>query len=198
MLKVNVISKKFGEQQVLGSCKLELKAGERISILGASGIGKSTLLRIISGLDTDYEGSVNCPDKIAYMFQGPNLLNWRNCYQNLLIFHPNASKDDAQKALDKVGLKDKGHHYPRQLSLGQQRRLALARTFLSPTDLILLDEPFTSLDPQLKSSMLELTRDLLNQSGAMLIHVTHDISEVEILGGRAIEMHGLPASLSSS
>lgn len=198
MLDVSILSKSFADQQVLGHCNLQVEAGERVSILGPSGIGKSTLLRIIAGLDTDYKGSVKCPDKVAYMFQEPNLLNWRNCYQNLLIFHPNASINEAQTALDKVGLNDKGLHFPRQLSLGQQRRLALARTFLSPTDLILLDEPFTSLDPQLKSSMLKLTRDLLDQSGAMLVHVTHDISEVEILGGSAIEMQGLPALLSSS
>lgn len=195
MLNVDVVSKSFGKQQILGSCKLSLQAGERVSILGPSGIGKSTLLRIIAGLDTNYTGQVNCPERMAFMFQGPNLLEWRNCYQNLLIFHPQSSKAQAQSALDQVGLGDKGLHYPRQLSLGQQRRLALARTFLSQTDLVLLDEPFTSLDPQLKSDMLELTRNLLDQSGAMLVHVTHDAMEVDILGSQAIEMRGRPAEL---
>lgn len=195
MLDVNVLSKKFGDQQILGSCQLTLQAGERVSVLGASGIGKSTLLRIIAGLDTDYEGRVVRPEGIAFMFQGPNLLDWRNCYQNLLIFHPHASQADAQAALEQVGLGDKGMSYPRQLSLGQQRRLALARTFLSRTDLVLLDEPFTSLDPKLKGEMLELTRSLLNQSGAALVHVTHDALEVDILGSQAIEMQGRPARI---
>jgi NitT/TauT family transport system ATP-binding protein len=129
------------------------------------------------------------------MFQGPNLLDWRNCYQNLMIFHRDASQEEAQAALEKVGLGGKGLNYPRQLSLGQQRRLALARTFLSKTDLVLLDEPFTSLDPKLKAEMLELTRNLLKQSGAALVHVTHDAEEVEILGSNAVELQGSPAIL---
>ena len=195
MLDIEVANKTFGEQQILGRCKLKLQAGERVSILGPSGIGKSTLLRIIAGLDKNYEGNVSCPKHIAYMFQGPNLLEWRNCYQNLLIFHPSATKGTAQAALEKVGLGDKGLHYPRQLSLGQQRRLALARTFLSKTDLVLLDEPFTSLDPKLKTDMLALTRDLLDQSCAMLVHVTHDAMETKYLGSQAVEMQGNPAEL---
>ena len=195
MLEVDLLNKTFGKQQILGSCKLSLQAGERVSVLGPSGIGKSTLLRIIAGLDINYDGKVNRPERIAYMFQGPNLLEWRNCYQNLLIFHPEANKEQAQVALEQVGLDDKGMHYPRQLSLGQQRRLALARTFLSKTDLVLLDEPFTSLDPKLKGEMLALTRDLLDQSGTSMIHVTHDAAEVETLGSEALEMRGNPAEL---
>ena len=136
-------------------------------------------------------------ENIAYMFQGPNLLDWRNCYQNLLIFHPSATQSDAHNALELVGLGDKGLQYPRQLSLGQQRRLALARTFLSKADLVLLDEPFTSLDPQLKSDMLELTRNLLDQSGATLVHVTHDAAEAKTLDAQAIQMQGKPATLQS-
>ena len=195
MLEVDVLSKLFGKQPILGSCHLKLQAGERLSILGPSGIGKSTLLRIIAGLDTTYKGKVTRPQGIAYMFQGPNLLDWRNCYQNLMIFHRDASQEEAQAALEQVGLGDKGLNYPRQLSLGQQRRLALARTFLSKTDLVLLDEPFTSLDPKLKAEMLELTRNLLNQSGAALVHVTHDAEEVDILGSNAVELQGSPATL---
>ena len=195
MLEVNLLRKTFGKQQILGNCQLKLKAGEHLSLLGPSGIGKSTLLRIIAGLDTRFEGEVIRPEGIAYMFQGPNLLDWRNCYQNLLIFHRDASQEDAHAALEQVGLSDKGLNYPRQLSLGQQRRLALARTFLSDTDLVLLDEPFTSLDPKLKAEMLKLTRNLLNQSGAALVHVTHDAMEVDILGSQAVEMQGSPATL---
>ena len=195
MLEVNLLSKMFGEQQILGSCQLKLQAGERLSVLGPSGIGKSTLLRIIAGLDSRYEGNVKRPEGIAYMFQGPNLLDWRNCYQNLMIFHRDASQEEAQAALEQVGLDDKGLSYPRQLSLGQQRRLALARTFLSKTDLVLLDEPFTSLDPKLKGEMLELTRDLLDKSEATLIHVTHDAMESDFLASKAVELQGTPAAL---
>lgn len=195
MLDVNVQGKTFGKQQILGPCQLTLRAGQRVCLLGPSGIGKSTLLRIIAGLDKSYDGQVSRPDSIAFMFQGPNLLEWRNCYQNLMIFHPKSTQADAHNALELVGLGDKGQHFPRQLSLGQQRRLALARTFLSHADLVLLDEPFTSLDPALKADMLELTRNLLDQSGATLVHVTHDETEADILNAEAIRMHGKPATL---
>ena len=195
MLDVNVRAKHFAKQQILGSCQLTLEAGQRVCLLGPSGIGKSTLLRIIAGLDKAYDGEVKRPDAIAFMFQGPTLLEWRTCYQNLMIFHPQATQADAHNALELVGLGDKGKHFPRQLSLGQQRRLALARTFLSHTDLVLLDEPFTSLDPTLKADMLELTRNLLDQSGATLVHVTHDATEADILDAQAIQMQGIPATL---
>jgi len=195
MLEIDLLKKTFGNRQILGSCRLRLHAGERVSVLGSSGIGKSTLLRIIAGLDTNYDGNVTRPERIAFMFQEPNLLEWRNCHENLLIFHPNANKARAQAALEQVGLGDKGMHHPRQLSLGQQRRLALARTFLSQTDLVLLDEPFTSLDPKLKTEMLMLTRDLLDQSGTSMIHVTHDVTEVDILESKALEMRGNPVEL---
>lgn len=112
MIDIDVSGKTFGKQQILGSCKLSLEAGARVSLLGPSGIGKSTLLRIIAGLDTRYDGKVNRPKKIAYMFQGPNLLEWRNCYQNLMIFHPDATQSDAEEALKQVGLGDKGMHFP--------------------------------------------------------------------------------------
>ncbi|MEZ5536358.1 MAG: ATP-binding cassette domain-containing protein [Thiolinea sp.] len=195
MLEVNVHGKFFGGQQILGACRLSLQAGERVSLLGPSGIGKSTLLRIIAGLDKAYQGEVKRPAATAFMFQGPNLLEWRNCYQNLLIFNPQATLAEAQTALEQVGLGNKGKHYPRQLSLGQQRRLALARTFLSRTDLVLLDEPFTSLDPALKNDMLSLTRKLLDQSGATLVHVTHDAAEAMVLGSQVIAMQGQPATV---
>lgn len=195
MLKVDVLNKSYGQHRVLGHCTLHMKAGERISILGPSGCGKSTLLRIIAGLDKEFDGLVNRPSTTTLMFQEPNLLAWRNCYQNLQIFNPTATQQEVQSALSQVGLTDKGELYPRQLSLGQQRRLALARTFLTNTDLVLLDEPFTSLDPSLKIDMLHLTRDLLNHSGACLVHVTHDATEAEALGAKIVQMHNTPSQL---
>ena len=181
MLKLNLRSKRFGPSEILRDVKIDLAAGGRIAILGPSGIGKSTLLRLIAGLDKTFEGELQAPSKIGLMFQSPNLLPWRTVGENLKIFHPLA---DSDHALSSVGLEGKAQLYPAQLSLGQQRRLALARTFMGAHELVLLDEPFASLDDQLREEMLTLTDQLLENSA--LILVTHSLAEAERLGCRVM------------
>lgn len=189
MLKLDLLRKSFAGCTVLEDIQLELNQGERIAILGPSGIGKSTLLRIIAGLDARFRGTREAPEEIALMFQNPTLLEWRTAEENLQIFHPNADGRDVQKALRQVGLADKGDFYPRQLSVGQQRRLALARCFLTPAPLVLLDEPFTSLDPNLRSEMLSLTRGFLDRSNSTTVLVTHSQDEAVALGASCYRLY---------
>lgn len=182
MLDLMIKAKSFGAEIILRDIQLSLGTGARHAILGPSGIGKSTLLRIIAGLDPQFTGHCNRPKKCAIMFQNPTLLPWRTALQNLSIFHPDAPRTALQDALDNVGLAEKGQHFPNQLSVGQQRRLALARTFLGQADLVLLDEPFASLDNDLRHSMLDLTKRLLDNAGSALVLVTHDAYEATALG----------------
>lgn len=189
MLKLDLHRKSFAGHTVLKDIHLDLKQGDRIAIFGPSGVGKTTLLRIIAGLDKRFSGVRKAPDEIALMFQNPTLLEWRTTWDNLQIFHPEAVDREIQEALAQVGLQDKADHYPRQLSVGQQRRLALARCFLTPTPLVLLDEPFASLDQGLRHEMLALTRAFLDKTGSALVLVTHAQDEAEALGATSYELH---------
>ena len=190
MLELDLKEKRFGDEVVLSDISLQLNQGERLAILGPSGVGKTTLLRIIAGLDTEFSGSLKAPDNVGLMFQSPNLLLWRNVHDNLAIFHPKASAEAIDQALLDVGLAGKSLHYPHQLSLGQQRRLALARCFLTKDDLICLDEPFASLDDSLRLEMRELT-DRLLQHRALII-VTHFAGDAEALGCQILNLSASP------
>lgn len=190
MLALELRRKRFGEDTVLRDLSLALSAGERLAILGPSGVGKTTLLRILAGLDTDFEGTRRAPARVGLMFQSPNLLLWRRVRDNLSIFHPEVPAEAIDQALAEVGLADKAGHFPDQLSLGQQRRLALARCFLGDNPLVLLDEPFASLDEALRVEMRALADRLAR--GRALVLVTHFAGDAEALGCRTLALRPPP------
>lgn len=193
-MRLDLTGKTFADRPVLGALTLEVARGERVAILGPSGIGKSTLLRIAAGLDRDFDGRRGAPERLAAVFQEPTLLPWRRALANLTI--PTGATAAAARALmEQVGLRGKERHFPRQLSLGQQRRLALARAFAARPDLLLMDEPFASLDAATAARMLDLTAALLDASGAGLILVTHDPGEAARLSARPLTLSGSPATL---
>lgn len=195
MIKVDVRRKAFGEQEILRDIRFEMEIGETIAILGASGIGKSTLLRLIAGIDTDFDGEIVRPDKIAMVFQEPVLLPWRSVLQNLTLVHPQLGEDAALAALERIGIADKARLFPGQLSLGQQRRLALARAFAGRPELLVMDEPYVSLDPGTAEDMLELTEALIADTKPAVILVTHSQSEADRLARRTLRLAGRPATL---
>ncbi|TDX29739.1 ABC transporter ATP-binding protein [Rhodovulum visakhapatnamense] len=195
MIGLHLLSKRFGAAEVLGRIDLQIAAGETVALLGPSGIGKSTLLRIVAGLDPDFEGRVQCPERIAMVFQEPTLLPWRTALQNLRLVHPGLSRAAAQDMLARVGLTDKGRAYPAQLSLGQQRRLALARAFAGRPQALVLDEPFASLDPETAAAMLALTERLIAEARPATLLVTHARAEAERLASRIHVLVGQPAVL---
>lgn len=193
-MRIDLHGKSFGPRAVLGAIALEVGRGQRIAVLGSSGIGKSTLLRIMAGLDRDIAGSISGNDRIAMVFQEPTLLPWRNALKNVTI--PTGCDADAGRDLmTQVGLAGREAQFPRQLSLGQQRRLALARAFAAAPDILLMDEPFASLDPDTASRMIALTEALLARSGAGLVLVTHDEAEPARLGAEPWRLSGSPAVL---
>ena len=195
MITVDIREKSFGSVTVLKGIGFTVQKGETLAILGPSGIGKTTLLRLIAGIDTRYDGTIVRPEKIAIVFQEPVLLPWRTVIDNLLLVHPTLGQPAAKVALDEVGLSDKADHFPGQLSLGQQRRLSLARGFAGQPELLIMDEPFVSLDAATAETMLGLTETLIAKTRPATIFVTHAPSEAERLATRILTLGGTPATL---
>lgn len=193
MIRIAIKSKFFGDTQVLGQIDLTIERGETVAVIGPSGIGKSTLLRIVAGIDTAFDGEVPQSKSLAMMFQQPTLLPWRSALDNLLIVHPGLGSDRAGQALERVGLAQKANAFPGQLSLGQQRRLSMARAFAGTPELLIMDEPFVSLDPDLADSMLALTETLIAEHRPATLFVTHSRPEAERLAHRVLILQGAPA-----
>ncbi|MCZ4088940.1 ABC transporter ATP-binding protein [Sinorhizobium psoraleae] len=197
MIKVDVRRKAFGEEEILREIRFEMEIGETVAILGTSGIGKSTLLRLIAGIDPAFEGGITRPEKIAMVFQEPVLLPWRSVLENLTLVHPELGTEAAHSALVRIGILDKAQLFPGQLSLGQQRRLALARAFAGRPELLVLDEPYVSLDPATAEEMLALTEALIAETGPAVILVTHSEVEAHRLARRCLRLTGRPATIAS-
>lgn len=193
-MRLDLTARSFGPRPILGPVSLTVGAGQRVALLGPSGVGKTTLLRIIAGLDRDFAGTRAVPERLAMVFQEPTLLPWRTALANLTL-PTGASRAEAAALLAQVGLAGREGAYPRQLSLGQQRRLSLARAFAARPGILLMDEPFASLDEATRDRMLDLTAQLLDSSGAGLILVTHDPAEAARLGARPLTLSGSPATL---
>ena len=195
MIEVAITGKSFGDVQVLGDVRFALHAGETLALLGPSGIGKSTLLRIVAGIDGDFSGEVRAPSRRAMVFQDPTLLPWRSAIDNLRIVHPDLGTAEAHAMLSKVGLDGRAGAFPGQLSLGQQRRLSLARAFAGRPELLVMDEPFVSLDAATAEEMLSLTEALIAETRPATVFVTHAPAEAARLADRRMRLAGQPAVL---
>ena len=195
MIRCDLRRKSFGATDVLRDIVFEVQRGETVAVLGPSGIGKSTLLRIIAGLDPAYEGSVYTGGRIAMVFQEPLLLPWRSAEVNVALVHPGLTTEAARAALNRVGIADRAALFPRQVSLGQQRRVALARAFAGDPAVLLMDEPFASLDEATADDMLALTERLIAESRPATVFVTHSGAEAARLANRVLRLAGRPATV---
>lgn len=192
VITLDLAGKWFGERRVLGPLRLAIAPGEAVALTGPSGMGKTTLLRILAGLDTEFEGRLDAPKRIAMVFQEPTLLPWRDARSNITLA-TGASAAAAERLLGEVGLAGRGDAWPGALSLGQQRRLALARALAAEPELMLLDEPFVSLDAELVTEMLDLTAAALARRRTASVLVTHSRAEAERLATRILVLGGDPA-----
>jgi NitT/TauT family transport system ATP-binding protein len=184
-----------GDLQVLGALSIAVASGEIAALVGPSGCGKTTLLRIITGLDSDYTGSVHLPDhgKLGMVFQEPRLLPWRTVEQNVRLGAPEATDSDLDVLFGALGLAAHRRHFPGELSLGQARRVALARAFAVKPDLLVLDEPFVSLDAALAKHLQEELAALVTSRHVTTLLVTHSMDEAIGLADRLFLLSPSPA-----
>jgi NitT/TauT family transport system ATP-binding protein len=175
-----------GTLRVIDGLSFSLGKGEVGALVGPSGCGKTTLLRIIAGLDADYEGEVRLPDhgRLGMVFQEPRLLPWRTLEQNVRLAAPQVTDDELTTLFAALGLTAHRQHYPGELSLGLARRVALARAFAVNPNLLLLDEPFVSLDDALATRLRDELAELVTRRPVTTLLVTHNVEEAIALADR--------------
>ncbi len=205
------ISKSFDGNRIIDNVSIYLKKGEIVSLLGQSGVGKSTLFNILSGLYIPDSGKVlsngdditGKPGKISYMLQKDLLLPYKNVLDNTalpLIIKGEKKKVAREKAsslFDKFGLGGCEKKYPSQLSGGMRQRAALLRTYLSSQGIALLDEPFSALDTLTKSAMHKWYLDVMSEIELATVFITHDIDEAILLSDRIYIMTGKPGQITT-
>ncbi|MCD8372907.1 MAG: ABC transporter ATP-binding protein [Clostridia bacterium] len=186
MISLKNVTKKYGGLTVYEGFNLDISEGQITCILGESGSGKTTLLNMLAGL-TDYEGEIT-KKSCSYIFQQPRLLPNLTVRGNLSLVCKDKNAVDSM--ISAVGLQDKAESYPVTLSGGQAQRVAIARAFLYPSELILMDEPFASLDLALKLKVINLFLDLWQSERRTAVFVTHDADEALMLSHRIAVLKG--------
>ncbi|MFT4729185.1 MAG: NitT/TauT family transport system ATP-binding protein [Granulosicoccus sp.] len=187
--------------QAIDKVSFSLPANSFTCIVGPSGCGKTTVLRMILGLDTHYQGEVDLlrEGPVSAVFQEPRLLPWRTVEQNIRLVLPKARQDESLEELfDVLGLSEMRSLYPNQLSLGLARRASLARAFVLEPQLLILDEPFVSLDEATAERLRQLLLTLWQSRPTTVLMVTHDITEAAALADTVLVFSKRPASIVGS
>ena len=186
--------------EVLRGVNLSVKPGEKVAIIGRSGAGKSTLLNILGGLERPTSGTVTRPENIGFVFQSYHLMPELTVLENVLLptmakrfkgsaLLPGASRRRAEELLAKVGLADRMHHLPAELSGGEMQRVALARALVTEPDLVLADEPTGNLDALTGAEILKILSDLSAGKSVALVMVTHS-PEAAAICDRVLTLEG--------
>ena len=209
LIKLEHLSKRFGDLEVLKDINIDIKEGEVICVIGPSGSGKSTMLRCINQLETPTGGEIiydnknvtageialrDMREEVGMVFQRFNLFPMKTVLENVMLAPVLTKKKDKHEAkrigmelLDKVGLASKAHVYPKTLSGGQQQRVAIARALAMQPRALLFDEPTSALDPELVGDVLEVMRDLA-KNGMTMVVVTHEMGFARDVCDRVIFM----------
>ena len=193
-LNIRGISKQYGGRSVLSQIDLQAESGQFIAVVGRSGCGKSTFLRLLAGLETADGGQLLSGSQPLHerqqdtrlMFQEARLLPWKTVLQNVGLGLTGQWQQAASEALDAVGLAHRANDWPSALSGGQKQRVALARALIHRPKLLLLDEPLGALDALTRIEMQALIESLWQTHGFTVVLVTHDVSEAVTLADRVI------------
>lgn len=193
-LLLNGVTKRYGENTILNALDLHIPAGQFVAVVGRSGGGKSTLLRLLAGLETPNGRELlagNTPlaelqDDTRMMFQDARLLPWKTVIDNVGLGLKGHWRDAARQALASVGLENRAGEWPAALSGGQKQRVALARALIHRPGLLLLDEPLGALDALTRIEMQDLIESLWQTHGFTVLLVTHDVSEAVAMADRVL------------
>ncbi|MGK5010511.1 ABC transporter ATP-binding protein [Janthinobacterium sp. MDB2-8] len=196
LLDIAIREKSYGAQRVLHNLQLQLRQGEIVSLIGASGCGKSSLLSIVAGLDADFRGILRLDGKllagvhadIGLIFQEPRLFPWLTVAQNIAFGLGAGGEHDPRVAqlLEEVGLQGHADSLPKQLSGGQAQRAAIARGLFGQPRILLLDEPFSAVDAFTRMKLQDLLAAVAARHGLSVLLVTHDIDEALYLSDRIV------------
>ena len=202
MLEVRITGKAYtsgaGQRHhALGAVQFTLARGRVGALVGPSGCGKTTLLRLIAGLDPAFEGEIRPPASgpLALVFQEPRLLPWRNVEENIRIAAPDITEAELAALLEALSLSAHRRHFPGELSLGLARRVALVRALALHPELLLLDEPFASLDKAMADRLLAEISMLVEARPVTTVLVTHDLETAIRLADRIFVLSPRPATL---
>ncbi|MGL6154704.1 MAG: ABC transporter ATP-binding protein [Cetobacterium sp.] len=207
MIKIENLNKKYKDFEIK-NLNIEIFKGEFVSILGESGSGKSTLLNLISGIDEEYKGKIIKDGEISMVFQDSLLLPHLNIFENIAfgLKIKKISKKEIEERVKEVSIFLKIDNllerYPQELSGGQKQRVAIGRALIMKPDILLLDEPFSALDTNLREKMQELIKNIHRREKITIIFVTHDINEafylsekVAILNKGSLEQYDRPEKI---
>ena len=195
------VSKSFAGQPVLQDISFAIAQHEIVCLLGRSGCGKTTLLNLVAGLLAPDSGQIIRPARIGYVFQEPRLLPWRTVQDNVAFGLKAAGAPAGERAaiarlyINRLGLAEVAGCYPHQLSGGMRQRVALGRALAIDPDLLLLDEPFKSLDVLLRMDLLHLLIEEWRLKPRPVLFVTHEVGEAALVAHRAAVLSGRPARL---
>ena len=186
MIEFKSVTKKYGDKVVFTDFDLEIKDGEITAILGENGSGKTTLLKMLAGL-TDYKGEITVCDRAAFVFQEDRLVKNLTVEENILLVSPTA---DADALLNEYGLSGYGKRYIKDLSGGERRKVAIIRAIACSLPLLVMDEPFSSVDVATKQKFMgKILKERENKKNTVVI-ITHDIFEASDFADRVVVLSG--------
>lgn len=199
-IEIRNINKKYNDKVIFKDFEIDFYKDEVNCIIGKSGCGKSTLLNIISGIIDNDDEFESIEDNVSYIFQEDRLIEWMTVKENIMVVvNKLYNKKEAEKLCDKylelVGIKEYKNYYPQKLSGGLRQRVNIARAFIYPSKIIIMDEPFKSIDVINKEIIMNNFKEILKKEKRTVLFVTHDIDEALILSNKIYVLGNSPVKV---